>query len=50
MVLPGVKAKVEAHFGLFGDNANLMKDRCTVSTERTIGSETIFYAPDRTPR
>jgi hypothetical protein len=37
MVLLGVEAEVEAHFGLFGDNANLMQERCTVCAERTIG-------------
>jgi hypothetical protein len=50
MVLLGVKAEVEAHFGLFGDNANLTKDKCTVCAECTIGSKTILDAPDRTPR
>ena len=28
----------------------LMQDRCTVCTERTIGSEIILAAPDDTPR
>jgi hypothetical protein len=28
----------------------LVQDRCTVCVERTIGSETIFDAPDGTPR
>jgi hypothetical protein len=28
----------------------LMQDRCTVCTERTIGSEIILDAPDRTLR
>jgi hypothetical protein len=38
MVLLGVKAEVEARFGLFGDNANLTQDRCTVYTKDMIGS------------
>jgi hypothetical protein len=50
MVLLGVKAEVEACFGLFGDNPNPMQDRCTVCTERTIGSEIILDAPDGTAR
>jgi hypothetical protein len=29
MVLLAVETKVETRFGLFGDNANLMQDRCT---------------------
>ena len=41
MVPLGDEAQVEAHFGTFGDGANL---------ERTIGSEIIFDAPDGTPR
>jgi hypothetical protein len=28
----------------------LMQDRCTISAERTIGSESILDAPDVTPR
>jgi hypothetical protein len=46
----GVMAKVEACFGLFGDNANLMQDRCTVCAEHTIGSEIVLDAPDGTAR
>jgi hypothetical protein len=45
MVLLGVKAEVEACFGLFRDNANLMQDRCTVCTEHTIGSKIILAHP-----
>ena len=41
---------MEARFGLLGDSANLDADRCTVCAKRTIGSETILDAPDRTPR
>jgi hypothetical protein len=50
MVLLGVKAEVEARFGIFGDNANLMQDRCPVCAEHTIGSEIILDAPDGTRR
>ena len=50
MVLLGDEAQLEAHFGLFGDSANLEADRCTVCTEHTIGSEIILDAPDGTPR
>jgi hypothetical protein len=50
MLLLGDDAQLEAHFGLFGDNANLMQDRCTVCTERTIGSEIILDMPDGTAR
>ena len=49
MVLLGDKAEVEARFGPFGDSANLDIDRCTVYTERTIGSEIILDAPDGNP-
>ena len=49
MVLLGDEAHVEAHFGLFGDSANLDADRCMVCAERTIGSEIILDAPDGTP-
>jgi hypothetical protein len=50
MVLLGVKAEVEAHFGLFRDNANLMQVRCMVYAKCSIGSEIVLDAPDRTPR
>jgi hypothetical protein len=50
MVLLAVKAEVDARFSLFGDNANLTQDRCTVCTEYTIGSEIVLDAPDRTSR
>ena len=50
MVLVGDEAQVEAHFGLFGDSANLDADRYTVCAECTIGSEIILDAPDGTPR
>ena len=50
MVLLSDEAQVEAHFGLFGDNANLTQDRCMICAERTIGSEIILDAPDGTPR
>jgi hypothetical protein len=41
---------VEAHIGIFGDNANLMRDWCTVCVERTIGMEIILDELDGTPR
>jgi hypothetical protein len=50
MVLLVVKAEVEARFGLFRDNANLMQDRCTVYGKCSIGSEIVLDAPDGTPR
>ena len=49
MVTLGYKAQVEAHFGPFGDSANLDIDRCTVCAERTIGSEIVLDTPDGTP-
>jgi hypothetical protein len=50
MVLLGDEAQVDDHFGLFGDSANLMQNRCTVCVKRTIGSKFILDTPDRTPR
>jgi hypothetical protein len=50
MVLLGDEGQLECRCGPFGDSANLMQDSCTVCTERTIGSEIIFYAPDGTLR
>ena len=50
MVPLGDEAQVEARFGLFGESANLMQDRCTVCVEHTIGSEIIMDGPDGTPR
>ena len=50
MVLLGDEAQLEAHFGPFGDSANL--DARSVHgfcAERTIGSKIIFDAPDGTP-
>ena len=49
MVLLGDKAEVEAHFGPFGDSANLDADRCMVCAERTLGSEIILDEPNGTP-
>ena len=49
MVLLGDKAEVEAHFGPFGDSANLDADRCLVCAERTLGSEITLDAPNGTP-
>ena len=50
MVHLGDEAQVVAHFSPFGYDVILMQDRCTVCTERTIGSEIILDAPDGTPR
>jgi hypothetical protein len=50
MLLLGVKAEVEAHFSLFGDNANLTQERCTVCTEITIGLKIVLDAPDGTAK
>jgi hypothetical protein len=50
MVLPGDEAQVDAHFGLFGDSANLTQDSCMVCMKRTIGLEIVLDAPDGTPR
>jgi hypothetical protein len=50
MVLLGDDAQVEARFGLFGDNANLMQDRCMVCAERTTSSEIVLDALDGAPR
>jgi hypothetical protein len=36
------EAQVDAHFGPFGDSANLDVDRCTVCAECTIGSEIVL--------
>jgi hypothetical protein len=41
---------VDAHFGPFGDSANLDANRCTVCAECTTGSEIILDAPGGTPR
>jgi hypothetical protein len=48
--LLGDKAHMEAHFGPFGDGANLMQDRCTVRAECTIILEIVLDTPDGTPR
>ena len=50
MVLLGDERLVEAHFGPFGDSADLDVDRCTVCAKHTIGSETILDSSDGTPR
>ena len=50
MVLLGDEAQVKAHFGTFGDNANLDPDWCTVCGEHSIGSEIVLDAPDGTSR
>ena len=46
MVLLGDEAQVVARFGPFGDSVILIQDRCTVCTERSIGSEIILDAPN----
>jgi hypothetical protein len=50
MVLLAVEAEVDARFGLFGDNASLTQDRCTVCIKRTTGSEIILDVLDGTAR
>jgi hypothetical protein len=47
MVLLGDEAQLDAHFGLFGDSANL--DRCMACAKCIIGLEIVLDAPDRTP-
>ena len=48
MVYLGDEAQVVARFSPFGDDVIFMQDRCTVCTERTIGSEIILDAPNGT--
>ena len=48
MVHLGDKAEVEAHFGPFGDRANLDVDRCMVCAKRTLGSEITLDVPNGT--
>ena len=50
MVPLGDEAQVEARFGLSDMVLILTQDRCMVCVKRTIGSEIILDAPDRTPR
>ena len=50
MVPLGDEAQVEAHFGLSDIVLILTQDSCTICVERTIGSEIVLDAPDRTPR
>jgi hypothetical protein len=50
MVLLGDKAQVEARSVYLEIVLILKQDRCTVCSERTIGLEIIFDAPDGTPR
>jgi hypothetical protein len=38
--------QAEAHFDLFRDSVNLVKDRCTVCVECTTGMEIILGTPD----
>ena len=46
MVLLGDEAQVVARVSPFGDSVILTQDRCTVCSERTIGSEIILDAPN----
>ena len=48
MVPLGDEAQVEARFGLSDIVLILTQDRCTVCVKRTIGSEIVLDAPDRT--
>jgi hypothetical protein len=50
MVLRGDVGHVKSCLGPFGDCVSSVQDRCTVCAKRTIGSEIILDAPDRTPR
>ena len=50
MVLVGDKAQLEAHFGPFGDTANLDARLVHVCADGTTSSEIVLDAPDRTPR
>ena len=50
MVLLGDETQVEAHFGSFGDSANLDSRLVHDLLECTIGLEIIFYTPDGIPR
>ena len=50
MVPLGDEVQVEARFFLSDIVLIMTQDRCTVCVERTIGSEIILDAPDRTPR
>ena len=49
MVHLGDEAEVVAHFSPFGDSVIMRRDRCTVCTKRSIGSEIVLDAPDGTP-
>jgi hypothetical protein len=49
MELLGDQAQLEAHFGPFGDSANLTQDRCMDCTKRTICLKIILDARDGTP-
>jgi hypothetical protein len=50
IVLIDVEAQVEAHFGPFGDSANLDANGCIVYAERNIFSEIVLDTPDGTTR
>ena len=45
MVLLGDEAQVVACFSPFGESVILMQDRCTVCTERTIGTKSFWTHP-----
>jgi hypothetical protein len=44
------EAQMEAHFGPFGDSANLQIKRCTACVKRTIALKIVLDAPDGTHR
>ena len=45
MVLLGDESQVVPRFSPFGDSVIFTQDRCTICTERTIGSKIILNAP-----
>ena len=50
MVLLGDKDQLKARFGPFGDSGNIDARWVHGLSRRTIGSEIVLDAPDRTPR
>ena len=48
MELLGDVGHVESQFFPFGDSVSVGQDGCTVYAKRTLGSEIILDAPDRT--
>jgi hypothetical protein len=45
MVLLGDEAQVDDHFGLFGDSANLMQNRCTVCVDEPWAGKSFWTHP-----